>query len=93
MEWRINQMTKSRYYIHGSDNFLIRTYHLHILKAQYHVGDIIQIGRYEHKNYVYDTYRILKLYRYVMLVESTSIHIRESYNYFDLATVYRVKSR
>ena len=86
-------MTKSRYYIHGSDNFLIRTYHLHILKAQYHVGDIIQIGRYEHKNYVYDTYRILKLYRYVMLVESTSIHIRESYNYFDLATVYRVKSR
>ena len=86
-------MIKSRYYIHGSDNFLIRTYHLHILKAQYHVGDIIQIGRYEHKNYVYDTYRILKLYRYVMLVESTSIHIRESYNYFDLATVYRVKSR
>lgn len=55
-------MTNSRYYIHGSDNFLIRTYHLHILKAQYHVGDIIQIGRYEHKNYVYGTYRILNLY-------------------------------
>lgn len=56
-------MTKSRYYIHGSDNFRIRTYHLYILKAQYHVGDIIRIGRYEHKNYVYGTYRILNLYR------------------------------
>lgn len=86
-------MTKSSYYIHGSDNFLIRTYYLHILKAQYHVGDIIQIGRYEHKNYVYSTYRILNLYRYVMLVESISIHVRESYNYYDLATIYRVKAR
>ena len=55
-------MTKSRYYIHGSDNFRIRTYHLYILKAQYHVGDIIRIGRYEHKNYMYGTYRILNLY-------------------------------
>ena len=54
-------MTKSRYYIHGSDNFRIRTYHLYILKAQYHVGDIIRIGRYEHKNYVYGTYRILNI--------------------------------
>jgi len=63
------------------------------LKAQYHVGDIIQIGRYEHKNYVYSTYRILNLYRYVMLVESISIHVRESYNYYDLATIYRVKAR
>ena len=86
-------MTKSRYYIHGSDNFRIRTYHLYILKAQYHVGDIIRIGRYEHKNYVYGTYRILNLYRYVMLVESTSIHIRKSYNCFDLAAIYRVKAR
>lgn len=86
-------MTKSRYYIHGSDNFRIRTYHLQILKAQYHVGDIIQIGKHEHKNYVYGTFRILEIYRYVMLVESTVMYIRASYNYYDLATVYRVKAR
>ncbi len=86
-------MTKSRYYIHGSDNFRIRTYHLQILKAQYHVGDIIQIGKYEHKNYVYGTFRILEIYRYVILVESTVMYIRASYNYYDLATVYWVKAR